>query len=181
MDNSGTEARVGRKNGRLWVQWVNLVFIFSAAAEQSVTLAWDPNTEPDLAGYVLYYGTNSGDYRHSIQVGNVTLATVPGLSEGTTYFFAVTAVNQFGAESDFSDEVGYTVPWRERAIQTMRLDTNQNVVVTVHSAPGIIAILQTSTDLQRWRTVDVVTNLSGMLEYTASSDGQHRFYRWISP
>ena len=32
------------------------------AHAQSVTVAWDANTEPNLAGYVVFYGTQSGIY-----------------------------------------------------------------------------------------------------------------------
>ncbi len=32
------------------------------AIADSVSLSWDPNTEPDLGGYKLYMGTSSGSY-----------------------------------------------------------------------------------------------------------------------
>src|SRR5205823_3436364 len=75
----------------------------------SVTLAWDPNQEPDIAGYNLYYGEVSRIFRTKIDVGNVTSATVPNLAEGMTYFFFVTAYNTSGLESDPSNEVIYKV------------------------------------------------------------------------
>ena len=55
-----------------------------------VTLAWDANTAPQLAGYKVYIGTTSGSYSTSIDVGKVTTYTVTGLANGT-YNFAVTA------------------------------------------------------------------------------------------
>ncbi len=79
-------------------------------AGQSLRLAWDANVEPNIAGYRLYYGNTSGQYTQSMDVGNVTLATVSGLTEGLTYFFAVTAYNTFGLESDPSNEISYTAP-----------------------------------------------------------------------
>ena len=65
-----------------------LVLVFgiglgSAQAGQA-TLAWDPNTEPELAGYKVYYGTAAGTYGTPIDVGNVTTYTVPGLTDGAT-------------------------------------------------------------------------------------------------
>src|SRR2546422_7968140 len=64
-----------------------------------VTLAWDPNAEPDLAGYKLYYGFSSGSYPLSVDVGNLTTYTLSGLLEGRIYNFATTAYNLSLAES----------------------------------------------------------------------------------
>src|SRR4051812_16593763 len=72
----------------------------SVRATNSVTLAWDPNPEPDIAGYILYYGVASGIYTNSINVGHVTTNTISGLVEATTYFFVVTAYDTAGLESD---------------------------------------------------------------------------------
>jgi hypothetical protein len=76
----------------------------------SVTLAWDSNSEPDRAGYKLYYGTARGAYEFAIDVGNQTTYTISGFLEGEDYHFAVTAYNVYGLESAFSDEVGYPGP-----------------------------------------------------------------------
>ncbi len=70
----------------------------------TVTLSWDANTESDLAGYKVYYGTSSRNYTETIDVGNTTTYQITGLSEGT-YYFAVTAYDTSGNESDYSEEV----------------------------------------------------------------------------
>ncbi len=70
-----------------------------------VSLAWDANNEPDLAGYNIYYGTASANYSHRIDVGNVTEYTVVDLDDGGTYYFAATAYDQDGNESDHSKEL----------------------------------------------------------------------------
>src|SRR5260370_955103 len=57
-----------------------------AQAAQSVTLAWDPDTSP-VAGYRLHYGTSSGNYTNSIEVGYTTTHTVSNLTAGPTYYF----------------------------------------------------------------------------------------------
>ena len=75
----------------------------------SATVRWQPNTEPDLQGYRVYYGTASKDYGAPIDVGNVTSYTITGLDEGRTYYFAVTAVDTSGNESGFSSEVSKTI------------------------------------------------------------------------
>src|SRR5438876_6257837 len=79
----------------------------SSAAQ--VTLAWDPNTETDLAGYKLYYGTSSGSYPSSVDVGNLTSYTLSGLLEGRIYYFAATAYNLSLGESGFSNEVNKAI------------------------------------------------------------------------
>ena len=79
----------------------------------SVTLAWDPSPGSDIAGYNIYYGPHTQVYTNTTPVGNVTNATIGGLLLGATYFFAATAVNTSGLESDFSNEVSYTVPSSE--------------------------------------------------------------------
>jgi hypothetical protein len=54
-----------------------------AAFAGAVSLAWDANTQPNLAGYMVYYGTASRQYGDPVDVGNVTAYTVPNLSAGT--------------------------------------------------------------------------------------------------
>lgn len=85
--------------------------LLTNALAASVTLEWNPNTEPNLAGYRLYWGTSSRVYTSSMTIlVPKTTATVTGLSPGVTYYFAVTAFTTDGLESDYSDEVSYTVP-----------------------------------------------------------------------
>ena len=69
-----------------------------------VTLAWDPNPETDLLGYRIHYGTSSGVYGTSIEVGRQTTYTVTGLPAGN-YYFAITAYNTSWMESGYSNEV----------------------------------------------------------------------------
>jgi hypothetical protein len=86
-----------------------ILFSVMARAE-TVTLAWDPNAEPDLAGYRLHYGTASRSYTQSVDAGNVTQHLINNLSAGQTYYFAATAYNTAGNESGYSAEVSHTFP-----------------------------------------------------------------------
>jgi hypothetical protein len=83
---------------------------FSTAYAASVDLEWDPNTEPQLAGYKIYWGTSSGNYAFSKNVGNTTSSTITGLDEGKTYYFAATAYDGAGTESNYSNQITYTIP-----------------------------------------------------------------------
>jgi hypothetical protein len=87
-----------------------LFFWIGSAHSAQVTLAWDPNTDPDLAGYRIHYGLLSDQYSSSVDVGNQTSYTVVSLEGGKTYYFAATAYDQAGYESDFSNEVVFNVP-----------------------------------------------------------------------
>ena len=80
-----------------------------AEALGSVSLQWDPNPEPNIAGYHLFVGPTSGNYTQQIDVGNTTTATVSNLVNGSTYFFVVTAYNTATMESPPSNEVSATV------------------------------------------------------------------------
>jgi hypothetical protein len=94
----------------LRVSFFPAIMHFLATTAFSATLEWDPNTETDLAGYRVYYGPVSRSYTNVLEVGNVTSNTLSGLVSGAQYFFAVTAYNIYGDESDFSNEVAFTVP-----------------------------------------------------------------------
>jgi hypothetical protein len=75
------------------------------AQTTDVTLKWSPNPEDNIAGYNVYYGRISGDYARIETVGESSATiTVRGTK---TVYFAVTAFNTDGLESDLSDEVHY--------------------------------------------------------------------------
>ena len=92
------------------------VLIFSLmvayAHAYDITLAWDPNTEIDLSGYNLYVRVNNSllySLFDELTLGEVDpdnpqfMAT--DMENDVTYDFVVTAVNNAGEESDFSNEV----------------------------------------------------------------------------
>ncbi len=79
----------------------------AALATGTVTLAWDPSpgTNDVIANYNLYYGAASGTYTNVVAAGTNLTASVSNLLEGITYYFAATAVDTNGLESDYSAEV----------------------------------------------------------------------------
>ncbi|MFW6139179.1 MAG: fibronectin type III domain-containing protein [Spirochaetota bacterium] len=92
-------------------KWMDLYFNEDPGTDDPtrVTVVWDPNTEPDLEGYKLYYGFGSRDYGYVVNVGDTTY-TIKDLVPGETYYIAATAYNTEGMESDYSEEAVYTVP-----------------------------------------------------------------------
>lgn len=88
--------------------------IGSGAGE--ATLSWEaPTTSADgsaltdLAGFRIYYGTASPVSKaQGIDVGNTTEHTLIGFNQGT-YYFAVTAYDTEGNESELSGEVNKAI------------------------------------------------------------------------
>ncbi|MBI5665925.1 MAG: PKD domain-containing protein [Nitrospirae bacterium] len=63
----------------------------------------------DINGYKLYYGSISRKYTQVINVGKDTTYEVNNLTEGSTYYFTVTAYDTSGNESVYSNEVSKLV------------------------------------------------------------------------
>jgi hypothetical protein len=88
--------------------FLSILFCSNLVSAAEVTLAWDANTEPDLAGYMIYYGFASQSYDYVVDVGDQATFTISDLEDGHTYYFAVTAYDTENLESDFSNEVTKT-------------------------------------------------------------------------
>lgn len=112
-------------------------------SNDSVTLSWTAPTKntdgtalTDLDGYIVYYGTNSGNYPNTetIDTASVTSYLVENLSAGS-WFFVITAVNTTGIESEFSGEATKIVTGEE--------NESESVSITVNAQPnpatGLIA------------------------------------------
>src|SRR5678810_1433096 len=74
----------------------------AVAGTNNLTLAWDAIADQD-AGYIVYWGTASGVYDQQSDAEDQTSQTILNLTVGAQYYFAVTAYNQDGMESDFSE------------------------------------------------------------------------------
>ena len=82
----------------------------------SVTISWSAPTlnvdgsplAGDLAGYIIYYGQDSGNYTELVDIGHITSASVSALTSGT-WCFTVTAYDAAGNESDYSEEICKTI------------------------------------------------------------------------
>jgi hypothetical protein len=72
-------------------------------------ISWHPNTDGDLLGYKVYYGTQSRRYSSVRPVGDDTTCTLSGLRGGRTYFITLTAYDKFSNESDYSPEISFYI------------------------------------------------------------------------
>lgn len=82
-----------------------LLLACSIGLSRGAWLEWDRNPETNVVGYNVYTGAVSRVYGPAINMGNVTTASV-STHAGMTYF-AVTAYDSDGLESDYSAEVFY--------------------------------------------------------------------------
>jgi fibronectin type 3 domain-containing protein len=81
------------------------------AANHVVDLSWDASTSSGISAYNVYRSRN-GTTWHEINSGLVSSNTYSDgtVSDGSTYYYAVTAVNVEGVESSKSESVKAVVP-----------------------------------------------------------------------
>jgi fibronectin type III domain protein len=77
----------------------------TASGSASVKLAWNSSPSVKVIGYSILWGTESGRYTNSVEVGNETTGTLSGLKSGTTYYVVVVAVDAQGNRSPPSNEL----------------------------------------------------------------------------
>jgi hypothetical protein len=146
-----------------------LIFPYQEGHCAQIALTWDPNSESDLAGYDIYYGTSSGNYQWTIDVGNITSYTLTGLNRGTTYYFAATAYNTQGLQSGFSNEVVYTVP-----LCTYTISPSSASFPASGGSGSVLVTTQAdcnwgSSTSASWVTINSGTGMgSGTMRYTVS-------------
>jgi hypothetical protein len=113
-------------------------------AASALSIGWNANPEADIASYQLRYGTTSGTYPNLIDAGNNTIAPVPDLTEGETYYFVVIAVNAAGLSSAPSAEISYTVPTSTTVNQPPV--ANASSATTLEDSPASIALSASDAD-----------------------------------
>jgi len=84
--------------------------IYTQTGDDLVILSWSPNPEPDLAVYRVYVSdAYDGVYQYIGQTSTETFYD-NGAANGVTVYYAVTAVDHSGNESEFSHDVAYDTP-----------------------------------------------------------------------
>ncbi len=76
----------------------------------NVTLGWDANMNPVVAGYDIYFWIKGGVSTNKVLAGNTTSVTISNLVAGATYCFAAATLDVFGLESPLSHEISFTMP-----------------------------------------------------------------------
>jgi hypothetical protein len=123
-------------------------------------VAWEASPDSSVICYNVYYGGQSRAYTNAIAVSGSQEATVSGLVMGATYYFAVTALDALGDESEFSNEAVFTVP------QAIRL-----------SFPEGFTNLQMSADLVNWTDCNASQDSNGVWRVSVDMTIPQAFYR----
>lgn len=133
---------------------LSFVVLIQHAYGASVTLAWDPNSPAEnVVGYRLYYGTESRNYAFMIDITADTTQKVGNIEKGQNYYFAVTAFNEAGQESDFSEEISvntcsYKIFPKKRVFNTaggikkIKVRTQPQCEWSAHSEEGWVKIME---------------------------------------
>ncbi|MEQ1637904.1 MAG: LamG-like jellyroll fold domain-containing protein [Methylococcales bacterium] len=96
-----------------------ILFLFSdALLAGNVNLAWDASSSPNVGGYIVSYGKSTSNYE-SIDVGNKTTHALSGLTDGSTYYFAVKAYDTARTtESSYSNQISLAIPATTASVPT---------------------------------------------------------------
>jgi hypothetical protein len=90
----------------------------------SITVAWAPSTTGRLAGYRVYYDTDTSGfpYAESVDVGLDTTYTIHHTTDGAvTYYIAVTCYDSLEKESWYSKEISATINFTGEKEQLPRI------------------------------------------------------------
>lgn len=103
-------------------QWKCALLLFCSLAiaplptfAAETVFSWLPNSEPDIIGYKISYGEQSGDYTNAITIDNPQIidgrihANLTDLADATTYYAVISAYSAT-LESDISNEISWTTP-----------------------------------------------------------------------
>jgi len=134
-------------------------------------LSWTANTEADLAGYSIYRRTGDGEFAPIATRVAETTYTDPGLTNGTTYEYQITAVDREDNESDPSASVSVTpatsaAPSTPTELAAEGDDYLQPTLVFANATPvtggaTLTYTIQMSTESD---FSDVTASISGLVE-----------------
>ena len=147
----------------MYISFILSSFLLLPIAHSAqISLAWDPNSETDLAGYKIYYGVTQGGPYNSpgspkIIVGNITTYKLTDLTPGQTYYVVATAYDTSNNESGYSNEVS-GVP----------IEQDQFLKIPLKAGPNLISFPTIVGDIP---IADILSSISGQYEIVYSYEG----------
>jgi len=148
--------------------FLGLLALMGGAFAGSVNLAWDAVS--GAAGYRVYYGTTSATYTANLDAGSKTTATVTGLTDGTTYYFAVKAYAGT-VTSGYSNEVSSVVNTAPVASFTANGSTASSISVTQGQTVTLVDTSTGTVERRDWNLGDGTTAISTTVVKTYATTG----------
>jgi hypothetical protein len=150
----------------------------------SVTLAWDPSSNPAVTGYIILYGTDTNiNDMIPVPVGlTATNITIGGLMKGQTYYFTAVSHDANFDWSDPSPDISTVAGSAAQAAGVLSalvgLPTGE-FGFEMSGTSSAQYIVQASTDLVHW--VALQTNTAPFQFVDSNTAGySRRFYRTVS-
>jgi len=155
------------------MKWLGIGIICGllASTVQAFTIKLDwqpPDTPPSVQGYRAHWGTSTGHYVETTEVGTTTTATLGGFAYDTTYYLAVTAFNSAG-ESPYSNEVTVSAP-------APVMDTERPIVLITEPANGASLAAKSQVDIQATATDNL-----GVTQFSITVNGNVLCPRTAAP
>lgn len=149
-----------------------------------LTATWNGNSESDLAGYRLHYGLKSRTYDNDIKIAvPETSVTIKGLDSTLTYYFALTAFDTAGNESEFSKEIAWP-PQDFTRIDTMFFPDSPAFQVNVGASKSndpldgrrTLAFWGNNNEQKAWVRFDI--DLTGTFDLEFQTRGEQALGEW---
>lgn len=113
VEATDTQGNIATETATLPVSLRGLPKVQSVIAEaqiNAIALRWNPVTSDEIDAYRIYVGTDPNEFLYTLDTDRPTAAaTVAGLRPGTSYYFAVTALEGERESAEKSDTVSATV------------------------------------------------------------------------
>ncbi|MXV17052.1 YDG domain-containing protein [Hufsiella ginkgonis] len=153
----------------------------ATGSNTQVALSFTPNTDPDLVSYKIYSGTSPNPASLLITINSPTTTyTQTGLTNGVTYYYRITAVDQAGNESDYSTGVSAT-PKDDQLITfgTIAAKTYGDASFTLGNAassagltvtytaadPSVVSVTGNTATILKAGTTDITATQAGTATY----------------
>ncbi|MFH1563861.1 MAG: fibronectin type III domain-containing protein, partial [Nitrospirota bacterium] len=149
-----------------------LISVTNPATGGRLDFSWTPGTDTNLAGYIVHYGTQSGNYAGSKTIsGTDTTYTLSTLTNGIRYYIAISAYDKAENKSDKSNELYGTPTESLLIVISPTIGTVGSIVTVSGDSFGSIELIR--IDFGTTRTIAMaMANQSGTFSTTFTIDTQ---------
>ena len=138
--------------------------LITTPADGIVAVSWSANSEPDVAGYLVFFGDTPGEYFAFFEVQDGTELRVSGAENDVALYVVVSAYDLSGNVSEFSEEVEVTPTAQESSLIPNQEGWPFQTESEVFSSPVL-------TDLDGDGTLEVIVGSKDGLLQVWSHDG----------